>query len=812
MEVTSLVKKARQFSKGSELFESRRQRSTRWYALTGIFIATVFITSPAVWRKHIEVEEGEVLTAPIVAEMDFDYVPPDAEEKWEAAREQSHARIYVFDPRVERQAIARVEKILAAARQLKPEAVQDPEELRIALEAADPQLGIWTTGEIVGLAGLSKDERFGERVRNLLENFYFQYVVADSAVKYRYLSDFRRAQVISAQEAEQVVETGGEALRSDGVLDRSAIELHRVLEFPNEVRPQLQRRIDQLILDLARGNPKASVLRPGQTEAAKRLINLVVKPNLRYDAEATELARENFERPATFAQPVPEGTYLAGNESTSPQTPHVISARESTLLHDYRRTLRQWTLMQLGAQAIFVLIAFIIVAFFVRKSSTDLKFNSRTIYLLSMPVLLALGLGRVFLLLGDVPYIGYAFPAGLIGILAVLLMDVRMALLLVTWGCLLFGLETRFEFDFVLVGLFGGYTAVAALYTFRERREVLYAGALIGVVNAATITIVHLINGKTGTIVPAAAVGAFSGMLSALIAYAVAPLFESAFRITTDLRLLELSGLQHPLLRRLEEEAPGTWQHTLNVTKLAEPAAQAIGANYLLVRAACLYHDIGKLSKPGYFTENQTTAEEKRRHAQLSPHISTLVILNHVKEGVEMARKASLPNAIIDHIQQHHGSSRVNYFYLKAINEFEEGKTKDPVREEDYRYPGPKPQSIEAAIIMLADTVEATATAKLSSRSVREDDIQLLVRNAITEKFNDGQFDSCRLTMQDLNVIRESLIRTLRSRFHTRIDYPPKSGGTAKAKGGAKAPGADGRDGQSKATPQKARKEIATAG
>jgi putative nucleotidyltransferase with HDIG domain len=266
--------------------------------------------------------------------------------------------------------------------------------------------------------------------------------------------------------------------------------------------------------------------------------------------------------------------------------------------------------------------------------------------------------------------------------------------------------------------------------------------------------------------------GRASGLASFLV-LAILPVFER-FGIITDMQLLELTGLHHPLLRRLEEEAPGTWQHTLNVAKLAEAAAVEIGVNYLLVRAGCYYHDIGKMAKPEYFTENQITPEDKQRHSELKPQMSALVIKNHVKEGIEMAKAANLPERIIDFIREHHGTSVIAYFYHKALEAQARGDSKELVRIEDYRYPYLKPQTIETAIVMLADAVEATATAKLSNRSVREDDIQQVVRTTIFEKFNDGQFNECNLTLRDLEVIRETFVRVLKSRFHTRIDYPKK--------------------------------------
>jgi hypothetical protein len=162
--------------------------------------------------------------------------------------------------------------------------------------------------------------------------------------------------------------------------------------------------------------------------------------------------------------------------------------------------------------------------------------------------------------------------------------------------------------------------------------------------------------------------------------------------------------------------------------------------------------------------------------------MSTLIIKNHVKEGVEMARAAKLPERIIDFISQHHGTSLISFFYSKALDTQERGESKEPVREEEYRYPGPKPQTIEAAIVMLADSVEATATAKLSTREVRMDDIQQVVRNTILDKFNDGQFNECNLTLRDLNVIRQTFVKVLKSRFHTRIDYPRREKGGQKDK------------------------------
>jgi len=200
----------------------------------------------------------------------------------------------------------------------------------------------------------------------------------------------------------------------------------------------------------------------------------------------------------------------------------------------------------------------------------------------------------------------------------------------------------------------------------------------------------------------------------------------------------------------------------------------AIGANYLLVRAGAYYHDVGKMIKPKYYSENQTSPEDKKTHGKLTPHMSVLVIKNHIKEGMELAKKHGIPKNVRDFIPQHHGTSLIRFFYQHAMQNYENSESNDPVREEDFCYPGPKPQTMEAAIVMLADAVEATATSKASSTYVKESDLRRVVRDAISEKFTGGQFDECNLTLKDLHIISESFIKTLISRFHFRIAYPGK--------------------------------------
>jgi putative nucleotidyltransferase with HDIG domain len=244
----------------------------------------------------------------------------------------------------------------------------------------------------------------------------------------------------------------------------------------------------------------------------------------------------------------------------------------------------------------------------------------------------------------------------------------------------------------------------------------------------------------------------------------VLPVLERLFGVLTDVRLLELSDANHPLLQELARKAPGTWTHSHAVGALAEEAARAIGANPLFCRVAALYHDVGKVKKPDYYVENQRGVNP---HDRLAPSMSALVIAAHVKDGIRMARQAGVPEQIVDVIPQHHGTRLMTYFYEKArrLAEPESG----PPKEEDFRYPGPKPQTREAAIFMLADGVEAAARTAEDANPGR---LREVIRQITSAIVLDGQFDECKLTFADLERIQGAMLRTLVSSRHQRVQYP----------------------------------------
>lgn len=274
----------------------------------------------------------------------------------------------------------------------------------------------------------------------------------------------------------------------------------------------------------------------------------------------------------------------------------------------------------------------------------------------------------------------------------------------------------------------------------------------------------HLV--LTGLVSEAAWAG-LSIVVSALAMTGLLPLVEKGFGVQTDLSLLELSDASHPLLRRLAQRAPGTYNHSINVASIAESAADAIGANGLLVRVGAYFHDIGKMFKPEYFIENQSAGINQ--HDSLQPAMSTLVIIAHVKDGADLARNHHLPKPIIDFILQHHGTTLVEYFYREAARRSEEDPNRESVSDKDFRYPGPKPQTLEAAVLMLADTVESASRTLVDPTPAR---ISNLVDAIAQKKVADGQFDECGLTFSQLHRVRQSLVKSLTAIYHARVKYP----------------------------------------
>jgi len=313
----------------------------------------------------------------------------------------------------------------------------------------------------------------------------------------------------------------------------------------------------------------------------------------------------------------------------------------------------------------------------------------------------------------------------------------------------------------ILISLISGISSSIFILNARKRSTIIRAGIFTGIIQVITLVLIE--NFYIG--LPGRYLTLFvNGIASSMIVLGILPVFEYLFNTATNVSLLELADFNHPLLQRMAQEAPGTYHHSLTVGNLSETACSAVGANALLARIGAYYHDIGKLQKPEYFSENQEKEESK--HSNLAPTMSKLVIMNHVKEGMELAKKYKLNPALTDFILQHHGNSLVYYFYRRALENVDEYQE---ISEEGFRYPGPKPNSKETAIVLLADSVEAAARALKESSPAK---IEELVHKIINNKFIDGQLDECDLTLKDLEKISAVFIRLLCGIYHIRASYP----------------------------------------
>lgn len=432
-----------------------------------------------------------------------------------------------------------------------------------------------------------------------------------------------------------------------------------------------------------------------------------------------------------------------------------------------------------------------------RNSRVVLVFSSLVVHL--MMVRLAMGLADSGVIADGFRFfiVPFALAPILHGVLLGRAVASFSAMFVTLIGCLL--VPQADVLSYMMLSLVSGMTSVLLAYQIRKRLQLLQAGIYIGAVTLALGLIlgrldIAAIFGPDSVnhlqIFGIGSVAAFgTAIVTALLISGLLPLFEGIFHLTTDISWLELSDLNHKLLRQMQLEAPGTFHHSLVVAALAEAAAEKIGANAPMCRVCSYFHDVGKLKKPGYFIENQHDGAENP-HDSLTPTMSSLVVIAHVKDGVDLAVKNKLNPRIIDVIQEHHGDSLVYFFYRRAQEQkkaemekvdrrLENAEDLPIIDEKNFRYPGPRPSSRESGIIALADTIES------ASRSLRKPTpakIRTLVDDLIRAKINDGQLDACPLTLRELAIVKESFATTLRSMLHSRIDYPKEDDRSSSAK------------------------------
>ena len=539
-----------------------------------------------------------------------------------------------------------------------------------------------------------------------------------------------------------------------------------------EVREFLFQEADKLKLQLS---PAQRVLLAAQ--AAK-----LIQPTLNFNNQTTALAQNDAARKVKPVSQVLKDGEMIVREGER------ISVSQMTTLRALEQAGRQSHIVDNFFGTTILVALFLILAWTAaERSNIGILDTSKDVFLFvlllaAQTILIKLsiifahefqGTGRGL----DVSVYYLMIPLASASMLASILQGRSTAILMAIMSSVMVGLLFPGNVHIALIAMAGGVYAAINWKDYRHRTSILIVGLMIGIINAALVTGFNLQGGLRLAIarwadIPFAFAG---GIANIIVVSAVMPLLEAAFKMTTDMKLLELSDQNHPLLRQLVVRAPGTYHHSLLVGNLGEEAAEAVQANPLLIRVGSYFHDIGKVVKPEYFIENQGPLN---RHDKLSPSMSALILVSHVKEGLEMARSHKLPKEICDLICQHHGTSLIRFFFEKAK---EQGGDEVEIHEEIYRYPGPRPQTREAGIMMLADMVEAASRSLTDTSPAR---LAGLVDRLVQTAFADGQLDECDLTLRHLSLIQQAFLRVLAGIYHHRVIYPEKTGQERKGTNG----------------------------
>ncbi|MDR7486519.1 MAG: HDIG domain-containing protein [Armatimonadota bacterium] len=508
----------------------------------------------------------------------------------------------------------------------------------------------------------------------------------------------------------------------------------------------------------ARAIVRAAGLAPGLTLLASEVAVGVLRPTMEVDAVRTLEVRQaaaNLVAPVRVRVQRGQSILRKGDVVTRS---HLEILRIAGLYPPHV------TLEAVAGIIVIVALLLVITGAYLWQFQREVWARDRLVILWSLLVVSTVGLAQV---LGAPRFSNFLAPAAAGSMLLAILLRPPLALFSTPVLAILTGLAAGGDLGPVVVAFVGGLVAVYATRQIHRRSDFGKAGIVVGLVNAAAVIGAGLLQGPAEyqALVVNATYALGNGLLSAVITIGVLPFLEQMFGLITPIKLLELANPAHPLLRRLQLEAPGTYHHSIMVGNLAEAAAEAIGADALLVRVGTYYHDVGKLRRPAFFVENQVGIENP--HEKMSPSLSALTVGAHVRDGLELAREYGLPQAVADFIPQHHGTALLTYFFHQAL---ERG---DPLDEAAFRYDGPKPQTRETAIVMLADAVEATVR---TLNRPTPDRLHEVVRRLIREKLEDGQLDECGLTFRELDRIAAAFVRILSGMLHPRVEYPDLEG------------------------------------
>lgn len=710
-------------------------------------VVAIMCSGKVIYRQESEFYEGQPAFADVIVDIDYEYVDKDKTEEIRQRAAGAVLPVFQLDAKLfdaGRKAVEhlfalldRVSKEKDLSSDILAEKIQDGSTIRLSREDAGAMLKSWkrerllkTITAVMGRLGTTPILRSGDRA-----------ILRD------------RISLVDGDGDEREVGASG-------------------VVGEDELAPLIEAMVKKEDPGWARAR-----------EICFNVVSAVAGPNMTFDQAETERRRSRA-RDAVVVPPtlVKKGKKIIerGNEVTAKDL-YVLKVYRDALRERFARMFEKRWFYIAGVSFLVATLLLVISIYLRRYQEAIYGLNSRLLLLVVLTVG-AVSVAKIIILLplwritSDWKHMFQYFSTVSIPVAAVLvamLLDRKLSLFMIFVLAILVAIIGGFDFSCLLVGGMGGLMACYSVAGVRRRAQMVKNGFTVGLTYFTVILAVCMMTG----LLPGRQMyyqlggGFLTGIFSAFVAMTLLPVLEAVFNITTDVSLVELSDLNHPLLKKMVFAAPGTYHHSLMVANIAESAAEAVGANALQVRVASYFHDIGKLSKPGYFSENEWGSESK--HDTLNPNTSALIILSHVKEGVELARKNKLGKLIVSGVREHHGTSLVYYFYDKAERA---GDGAEPVKEEDFRYSGPKPQSKETAILLLADAVEA-ASRSLSDTS--PEGLDKMTHDIINDRLVDGQLDECDLTLRDLKLIGSRFAFILNGTFHSRVKYPDKESGNA---------------------------------
>lgn len=725
-------------------------------ALTAAFVLNLFSMAAL-----DQVTPSDVAVEDVFAATDLNIPDSDTTEARRTQAMDSAPNVYRYDPRAREKTQLAVDSVF--------QLLIEYRELRTSLEAASTQ---------------RNDEQIQEQLKQLNELYesklepYIPPAVFFSMVEIGELPDllpvvkglvdriYTREFVKDKDELQLV---NGEAL----LLDVEKDQEYLTKGFPPVIdRSELRRFVYGYLRN-------QEVVHDASSAAVFGLISQVLHPNYQYDEELTTAYRQR-------AADAVEVSYLRKKEGEiivrKGERISPIQARFINAQNEKVRSTISWK------RVITTVLLLVITLFFLYRLSVLFQRRYAREGAPVFPILVWTGIAGILIIKTSIFVMGaverslamapilaggilhYGVPYSLPVALAALLTGGIPAVILAAVLSIMLLMLTAGNIPLTMYMLFTSFAAIYVLRKQAGRSTILLAGIWLGLFHILFTLVLNFHFAAVddlGRMMAMVVVAFFGGFLVTALVSIMLPLFESAFRITTDIRLLELANMNSKLLVNLSLKAPGTYQHSILVANLVESAAKSINANALLARVGTYYHDIGKMVKPEYFVENQRPGDENR-HDRLTPKMSAIILTNHVKDGMKLAEGHKVPDPVARFITEHHGTKLMAFFYNKALNQAEEKG--DPVEESDYRYPGPKPTSKETAILMMADAVEAAS--RTLKAPVTAGKLQNLVNRIIKDLIDDNQFSDCNLTFKELSQIADSLLNSLAGMFHTRIDYP----------------------------------------